>query len=400
MVSFQKARELVLAQARSFGTETVSLEEAFGRVLAEPAFADRDYPPFPRATMDGYALRMADLHDGMRSFRIVETLFAGASATRRIAGGECYKIMTGAPVPADADLVIRREDVTESEESMAVIDKAPEPWRPYLNIARQGEDIRKGNVILGRPCRCGPAVIGMLASLGHASPAVARLPKIAVVTTGDEVVEPGNPVGAAQIRNSNRWMLEAALREEGIVPRSRVHVRDDPQQLKKVIGGVLPADVLIVTGGVSAGDADHVPGVLEELGSRQLFHKISMRPGKPGYCGLLPDGGIVFALPGNPFSCLVHFVLLIAPYLQACWGLTPSLPVGIALAAGRQKRTPLDEFFPVLVEGSPAAATLVTLNGSGDIRLGLGANALALHPSTAGDIPAGSLIDCFALRHS
>src|SRR6185312_662079 len=233
MVSFQKARELVLAQARSFGTETVSLEEAFGRVLAEPAFADRDYPPFPRATMDGYALRMADLHDGMRSFRIVETLFAGASATRRIAGGECYKIMTGAPVPADADLVIRREDVTESEESMAVIDKAPEPWRPYLNIARQGEDIRKGNVILGRPCRCGPAVIGMLASLGHASPAVARLPKIAVVTTGDEVVEPGNPVGAAQIRNSNRWMLEAALREEGIVPRSRVHVRDDPQQLKK-----------------------------------------------------------------------------------------------------------------------------------------------------------------------
>lgn len=398
MVSFQQARELVLTQARSFGKETLSLAESVGRVLAEPAFADRDYPPFPRATMDGYALRMADLQAGIRTFRIAETLFAGAGATLQIASGECYKIMTGAPVPADADLVIRREDVTERDGGMVVTDKDPEPWRPYLNIARQGEDIRQGKLILDRPCRCGPAVIGLLASLGHAALTVARLPGIALVTTGDEVVEPGTPVSAAQIRNSNRWMLEAALREEGIAPRSVAHVRDDRQQLKQVVRDLLHADVLILTGGVSAGDADYVPGVLEELGTRRLFHKISMRPGKPGYCGLLPDGGIVFALPGNPFSCLAHFVLLIAPYLQACWGLRPQAPVGFSLASGRQKRTPLDEFFPVRVEGSPAAATPVALNGSGDIRLGLGANALALHPAAAGVIPAGSIVDCYALR--
>jgi molybdopterin molybdotransferase len=147
---------------------------------------------------------------------------------------------------------------------------------------------------------------------------------------------------------------------------------------------------------VSAGDADHVPSVLEESGVKKLFHKIAMRPGKPTWCGVTPGGGIVFGLPGNPFSGLVNFVLLIAPYIHACWGLGAPAPVGLPLSVARASRTSLDEFFPVRLQGSPARLTPVLLNGSGDIRLGMQANALALHPSDSGDLPAGAEVTCYS----
>jgi molybdopterin molybdotransferase len=396
MISFQEAREIVKSQVRSFGTEEVMLDGAWGRVLAEPIRADRDYPPFPRATMDGYALRYIDVETGIRRFRIVETLFAGSQAVGGISGGECYKIMTGAAVPGDANLVIRREDVKEGEKEMEVATKAPEPWRPYLNIARQGEDLRAGELVIDKPFRCDPAMMGLLATLGKTTVTVARGPRVGLITTGNEVVMPGNPVSPVQIRNSNRWMLLGALRKEGIGLMRSSHVGDDPVYLKGMLEGFLDLDVLIITGGVSAGDADHVPRVLTELGVRPLFHKIAMRPGKPTWCGVLPEGGMVFALPGNPFSCLVNFVLLIAPYIHACWGLEQTPPVSLPLREARKKRTPLDEFFPVRMEGAPAMLTQLPLNGSGDIRLGMGANALALHPAGSGDLVAGAEVTFYS----
>ncbi len=390
MISFQEAQEIVLAQARSFGTEEVILDEAFGRVLAEPIRADRDYPPFPRATMDGYAMHYEDVERGIRRFRVAELLFAGSRPVGRIGSGECYKIMTGAAVPEDADLVIRREDVEEGKEMVEVGVREPEPWRPYLNIARQGEDLRAGELVIDRPCRCEPAVMGLLATVGKSMVTVARLPRVALVTTGNEVVEPGKPVGPVQIRNSNRWMLEGALRKEGVKPQGGGHATDDVWALKGALETFLSFDIMIVTGGVSAGDADHVPRVLAELGVRPLFHKIAMRPGKPTWCGVSPAGGIVFALPGNPFSCLVNFALLIAPYIHACLGLERAEPMALPLLEGRRKRTPLDEFFPVRMEGSPARLSQMALNGSGDIRLGMQANALALHPAGSGDLGVGA----------
>jgi len=405
MVSIQEARELVLAHARSFGTEEVELGAAFGRVLAVPVRADRDYPPFPRATMDGYALRYADLDRGVRRFRIVETIFAGSQPLGRISGGECYKIMTGAAVPEDADIVIQREDVREGlrgsaqegGEWMEVGVREPEPWRPHLNIARQGEDLQAGDLVIGKPCRCSPAVMGLLATLGLGIVTVARGPGVGLITTGGEVVEPGRPVGPVQIRNSNHWMLVGAMRGEFLGLSSYKHAGDDPEQLAGVLKECLDLDILIVTGGVSAGDADHVPRLLTELGVRPLFHKIAMRPGKPTWCGVSPGGGMVFALPGNPFSCLVNFALLIAPYIHACWGLEQSEPMSLPLREGRRKRTSLDEFFPVRVEGSPAGLSQMPLNGSGDIRLGLQADALALHPAGAGALGAGTDVLYYSL---
>lgn len=375
--------------------------------------------------MDGYALRYNDLEEGIRRYAIIETLFAGDNETRSLREGECYKIMTGAAVPGSADVVIRREDIEEGKETMKIRDKLADPlpagllpapanpafpWRLFQNIARRGEDLLAGSVVIDRNCRCEPAVMGLLATLGRATVKVEKLPRITLLTTGNEVVPVGSPVSSVQIRNSNRWLLEGALKKQGIDPASFAHVPDDPVLLRQHLEQALTGDIVIVCGGVSAGDADYVPGVLEELGVQKLFHKMAIRPGKPTWCGRitrLPDtttnepgqhshDTMIFALPGNPFSCLVNTILLIQPYLQACFGLPVPEPLGLPMEEPRKKRSPLDEFFPVHLHGAPARLTPVSLNGSGDIRLGRQANALALHPADSGDLSAGEEVLCYS----
>jgi molybdopterin molybdotransferase len=168
------------------------------------------------------------------------------------------------------------------------------------------------------------------------------------------------------------------------------HASDDRTVLRDCIQSALSCDLLVLCGGVSAGDADYVPSVLEGLGVQKLFHKIAIRPGKPTWCGIAPSGAMVFALPGNPFSGMVNFILLIQPYLEACFGLHPTEPPSLPLASFKKKKTPLDEFFPVLLQGSPGRLLQAPLNGSGDIRLGQYANALGLHPAASGDLEEGA----------
>jgi molybdopterin molybdotransferase len=385
---------MVLAQARSFGEEEVPLEQAFRRVFVGSVRADRDYPPFPRATMDGFAMRYTDLESGLRRFVVVETIMAGDVCDRLLGPGECFKIMTGGAVPASADIVIQRELVEEGE---GVIIFDDHPWRPFQNIARQGEDLRAGSVVIDRPCLCGPSVVGLLATLGKTTVSVARIPRVGLLTTGNEVVAPGASVGAVQIRNTNRWLLDAALKRSGVSINDWAHAPDDPPILRLTLERMLEQDILVISGGVSAGDADHVPAVLEAAGVRKLFHKIAIRPGKPVWVGVGPRGQMVFALPGNPFSCLVTTQLLILPYFRACFGLAPAEPLGFELAAPHRKRSPLDEFFPALLEGSPARLTPMPVNTSGDIRLGMEANMLALHPAGSGDLEAGDSVLCYPI---
>ena len=413
MIDFRTAQHLVLQQAHSFGTETVPLEQALGRVLAETIHADRDYPPFDRASMDGYALRFADLENSVRRFTVIETLLAGYEPARLLAAGECYKIMTGAAVPtgAGANVIIRRENAIEEGDMMVLPDIPVEalpaatlpapadprfPWKPYQNIARRGEDLATGAVVIDRPCHCEPPVIGLLATLGHVTVKVERRPAIGLLTTGDEVVPAGGEVSPVQIRNSNRWLLGSALQKTGVELRAWDHAPDDPRLLRERIEALLANDVLILCGGVSAGDADYVPAVLESAGIKKLFHKVAMRPGKPVWCGVSKEGKMIFALPGNPFSCLVNTVLLIRPYLEACYGLRPAEPLGLMMGVARKKRSPLDEFFPVYLHGNPARLTPVTLNGSGDIRLGMQAGGLALHPAAEGDLPVEALVSYYS----
>jgi molybdopterin molybdotransferase len=434
MLTYRQSQDIITKQSHSFGREKVTLDHACGRVLAEPILADRDYPPFHRAAMDGYAIRYSDWEEGIRNYGVIETIYAGASATKPIGKGECYKIMTGAPVPPDADVVIRREDTDEgtqpgdstqsldpSDNGSVTQSKDPASTgraaqsvgirlpscRRFQNIARQGEDIRAGATAIGTPSVIGPAVTGILASLGKNECLVERLPRVALFTTGDEVVAVDAPVSPIQIRNSNRWIMQSLLKGWGITPCHYEHLPDTKtvlrDSLQKVImgppsaTGPSSADIIILSGGVSAGDADYVPGILEELGVQRLFHKIAIKPGKPVWCGITPGGGIVFALPGNPFSGMVGFTLLIQPYLHACFGLAAPEQLGLPLAAPKKKKTPLDEFFPVRITGSPAGLQAIDINGSGDSRLGLYANALALHPADSGDLAEGTNLLYYSL---
>ena len=222
-----------------------------------------------------------------------------------------------------------------------------------------------------------------------------RRPRIALLTTGDEVVPIAAAPNNAQIRNSNRWLIDAALQKSGFNLDAFDHSADDPMILKEKIAGLLSYDVLILCGGVSAGDADHVPATLEALGVNKIFHKLAIKPGKPVWCGTT-GGCMIFALPGNPLACLVNFILLIQPYLLACTGVQPNEPLGLPMGASRKKRPALDEFFPVHLHGTPARVVPVSINGSGDIRLGMQANALALHPAGCDHLAEGTPVLCYS----
>lgn len=396
MITYAEAQDLLRGMARSFGRERVGLDVLYGRVLSGVVTADRDYPPFDRVTMDGYALRFVDWQAGRRRFRVREVVYAGGAAEGMLEAGECYLIMTGAAAPVGADVVVRREDVqVEGEEIVVTLEAA----RQWMNIARRGEDLRSGDAVIDQACIADASVVGLLATLGVPMPWVEALPRVALLTTGDEVVdaEVGVP-GPLQIRNSNRWLLQALLRKWGIEPVMYEHVADDRAILRAAIDRGLEADILICCGGVSAGDADHVPGVMAEAGVKKVFHKIAMRPGKPVWCGEMQSCGLVLALPGNPVSCLVGFILLFEEYLRACWGLATSKPSSMGLAVGRKKKAPLDEFFPVRRDGTPVRLWPVNMNGSGDIRLGMQADALALHPAERGDLDEGAELFYFPMR--
>jgi molybdopterin molybdotransferase len=391
---YREAQEILLREAGSFGKETVKLEQAFGRVLTERILADRDYPPFNRAAMDGFALRYEDFEKGIRQFEVSETIFAGQEAVTKLSAAQCYKIMTGASTPADADCIVRREDTEEGKTTVTIL---VDVLKPMQNIARRGEDLQQGAVIIDQSVAASPAVISLLAAVGKQTVQVEKMPRVALITTGNEVKPIDHPVSEVQIRNSNAWLLQSLLAKNNIQPYSVAHLDDDRQQLQTAFKNVLDADIIIASGGVSAGDADFVPEAVEALGVKKLFHKLMIRPGKPIWCGKLPGKGILFALPGNPFSCMVTFTLFVRPYLHACYGLPQPIILPMALQQGRMKKTQLDEFFPVKLIHGAAAISILPFNGSGDIRAALFADGIARHPLEKSIINAGESVDYIPL---
>jgi molybdopterin molybdotransferase len=391
MISLQQAQLLVTQQARSFGKEIVLLEEATGRILNEPVVADRDYPPFNRATMDGMAINMADWNEGIRSFQLVETVFAGKAAMKLIGKGECYKIMTGAAVPAGADTVIRREDITESENQLTVTVTSITAGQ---NIAPRASDIKKDITVITPPYYIRPGTVTTLASLGYDEVKVASLPAVTVITTGDEVLPVEAAVNDVQIRNSNQHLLKALLQHWKIKPAAAVHVKDDADALLKAVNSYKRTDVLILSGAVSAGDADFVPGVLVKAGAEKIFHKVAIRPGKPIWFGRFANGPVVFALPGNPFSTFVTFKLFIEEFLVACFGLPERKMLHLPFNGTRIKKTDLDEFFPVKIEGNPVVVTPLAFNTSGDIAAMMEADGLGWQPAGKMELTPGEILCC------
>jgi len=267
---------------------------------------------------------------------------------------------------------------------------------PINNLQRKLYGCSKEKII-EKNIKCTTSVISLLASLGKNKITVEQLPTVSLFTTGDEIVDIANPVTEAQIRNSNRYLLQSLLEKWQIKPVTVEHLKDDENSLLNAFEKASSCNIIIVCGGVSAGDADYVPGVLEKLRIEKLFHKLAIKPGKPIWCGKLPNGVIVFAMSGNPLSCLVTFKLFIDLFLSRSFNLATSSELSMSLYGTRIKKSALDEFFPVKITGVPARLEIMPFNGSGDITAAVGADAIAHHPMEYEEISDCRIITCYPL---
>jgi molybdopterin molybdotransferase len=330
MIEFTEARALVLAAVKTLPAETVPLARALGRTLARDVKAREAIPPFTKATMDGYAVRAADTVAAPAvELAIVEDLPAGRLSRRALGPMQAARIMTGAPLPESADAVVMVEDTERSARGVLVRRAV----RPGDNIGLAGEDLKRGETALERGTVVGPAEIGMLAAANAARVAVARRPRVAVIATGDEIVEAGAPKRRGQIRNSNGPALAAMAARAGAEARYLGIARDRSAALAAKLARSRNADILVLCGGVSIGDHDLVKEELRADGVRPVFWRVRIKPGKPLFFGRR-GRQLVFGLPGNPTSALVTFLLFVEPALAAMLGrrgpVTPAVPAVLA----------------------------------------------------------------------
>jgi len=348
--------------------ESLPLTQCAGAVLRENIYAERDQPPFDRVAMDGIALDSRAAVAGRRSFRVQATQAAGDPPLTLAASSGCIEVMTGAVLPLGCDCVVPVEDLTVAEGEAALAAAARiEPWH---NVHRRGSDTRQGTLLVSSGTRLSAPEIAIAAAAGMARIRVSSQPMLAVISTGNELVEPGEPVLAHQVRRSNAYAIVGALREHGFQRVADDHLQDDADELRERLRFHLEThDVLVLSGGVSMGKFDLVPQVLEELGVHAIFHKVAQRPGKPLWFGVAPSGAAVFGLPGNPVSTLVCLTRYVLPALFGSLGQTPPLPERLALGAPAAVTTRLTSFLPVRIEqddwGRPWVMPAPT-NGSGD----------------------------------
>ena len=350
-----------MASSFNIGTETLSFAESLDRILAEDIIADRDMPPFNRAAVDGYACSKEDLSSGLF---VIGTIKAGEISSLVIKKGECCKIMTGAMVPGGADFVFMSEDATVLPSGLVSFGGNP----AKNNISSKGEDIKAGQTLLKAGKIITPQDIAVMASAGKVAVTVGCKPHVAVISTGDEIVEPDEKPGDTEIRNSNAWQLLAQIQRAGGSGRYYGIAPDEEEATFRIITEAMAeSDIVILTGGVSMGDFDFVSAVLERAGVEILFSKIRVQPGKPTTFGRY-KGGLVFGLPGNPVSCYVQFEVLVRPLLNKMAG-ADWKPVIIPLPmAARYERKSTDRaaWIPVIINSSHDAEP-VEYHGSAHI---------------------------------
>ncbi|GJM35795.1 MAG: molybdopterin molybdenumtransferase MoeA [Saprospiraceae bacterium] len=367
MITVEEAIGIILEHRRDFGTESVALDEAMGRVLRENLYADRDFPPYNRVTMDGIALQYNSFERGQRKFDIEGIAAAGAPQMSLQREHSCLEVMTGSILPKNTDTVIRYEDIV-IEEDIATLQI--DTLRKGQNVHRQGEDRFNGSRVVKERTRISPAEIGVAATIGKSKLLVSRLPKTIIISTGDELVRVEDTPLPYQIRRSNVHRLQATLLHHGI--RADVeHLQDDQDEIKAKLTGILEHyELIILSGGVSKGKFDFLPESLIALGVRKLFHTIKQRPGKPLWFGEAPGGTIVFALPGNPVSSFLGTHRYVIPWLQSSEGIaTPVYPRAI-LNTSFHFQPDLQYFLQVKIsydQEGRVLATPVEGHGSGDL---------------------------------
>lgn len=390
MLSVSEAIEITQRHRLKLPDEEIALNEATNRVLRQSLTADRDVPPFDRVTMDGIALNYQAFAGGQRQFRVMGAQMAGQPTGPLTDPAACMEVMTGAVLPPGADVVIRYEDLAITDGQAIIQIEDVSPW---LNVHRQGTDKTEGTVLLTTGTRLRPVDIAVAASVGAVRVRVAALPRVAIIATGDELVQIDQTPEPHQIRQSNSYAIRAALHGLGI-RANMVYLPDNREQLKQGLAELLAAnDMLILSGGVSAGKADFVPDTLVELGVNCHFHKVEQRPGKPLWFGTTAsDEKVVFGLPGNPVSTTMCTYQYVIPYLRASMG-QPEPPAQFAqLAEPVTFRPKLTYFLPVRLASNPDGilkAYPLPGSGSGDFTNLTDAQAFVQLPADRSEFAAG-----------
>ena len=385
-----EAEALIRRYVQPLPVESRPLATLAGAVLAEAVCAERDQPPFDRVTMDGIAIASEDWRSGQRRFRIAGTQAAGQRPVP-LPAGECLEVMTGAVLPPGSDCVIPVERL-EVADGWAEVDPTA-AVEPLGNVHTRGLDCREGDLLLAQGTRLGAPELAVLASAGLPRADVYAEPRIVIVSTGDELVEPGAPIEDWQVRRSNSYALRGALELRGWRRVGDDHLPDDPAVLRERLASHLAThDVLVLSGGVSMGRFDLVPDTLRELGVAEVLHRVAQRPGKPLWFGVGPQGQAVFGLPGNPVSALVCLVRYVVAGLQAATGLSARPPEAVALGAAFRVKPALWYFLPVQLDSSPTLGTVAMpkpTHGSGDFVSLLDSDGFVELPPGPADFAAG-----------
>jgi len=386
------AQRCVIEAMKQLGTESVPLQQALGRVLAEDVQANRDQPPYDVSAMDGFAIRSADVANAPTVLEVIEDIKAGDMPTKVVGAAQCARIMTGAPVPQGADAVIRVEDTQALSDGRVRIDVSV---KTRNDIRDRGESMRTGEVVLQAGTTVTPGVVGMLAMVKAAQVSVYRQPRVAILSTGDELEGLSDPFDANKIPDANSYALMAQVQALGIAPVLLGIARDEPTHLKEMLQRGLQFDVLLVSGGTSVGVHDYVRPTLEALGVQMKFWRVQMKPGHPMAFGVAPLTW-VFGIPGNPVSSMVCFEEFIGPALRCIMGHHKHFRTTVTAKLSRdvKHKHSRTEFVRVMLrkEAGALVATPTGDQGSGILRSMAMAEGLMVVPAESKGIAAGEQV--------
>lgn len=398
---YERAQELLLSAVNPVGVERISLSECGGRILAQDLIAQENVPAFDRSPYDGYALRAEDTALATEGhpviLRVLEEVPAGAVPTKEITSGTAAKVLTGAPIPQGADVVVMYEKTEFTDHSVMLF----EPLKAGDNIVRTGEDIRKGTVLAQAGTVIDPGLSGTLAAQGVANPYIYRIPRVAILSTGSELVEADDIPEAGKIRNTNRYMLETALKRLGCEPVYLGIAGDSVADISALINkGLSECDAVITTGGVSVGDYDLTPAAMEASGAEILFRGVDIKPGMACAYGI-KDGKLICGLSGNPASALTNFYAVALPALRKLTGQRAYLPqeIQVKLSNGFPKKSPKTRFLRGRLELKDGMVCMNLPKDQGNVVLSstIGCDVMAVAPAGSGPLDAGTVLKGFLL---
>jgi molybdopterin molybdotransferase len=395
LIEVDEARTIILEKIQPLGVEKVSINDALGRVLAEDIISGVNNPPMDNSAMDGYALIAADIQTATPetpvALEMIDEIAAGYASDNTLKAGQAMRIMTGAPIPRGADAVIMQEDTEKNGARVLVKDRAD----VGENIREAGEDVRIGDIVIGKGAPLSPAQIGMLAVVGRSQVYVGQRPKVAILSTGDEIMELDQARTGPCIYNSNGYMLMAQIRSAGAIPCYLGIARDTEEDLMEKFTWALKCDLVVSSGGVSVGDYDLVKASLHKLGNKMAFWKVAMKPGKPLAFGKIGETPI-FGLPGNPVSSFVSFEQFVRPAIKKSLGEKDPMPRAVKARLTRpiRKKAGRLHFLSAVISWDSGEYTVTPAQeqGSGVLKSTVNANGLIVFPLPATEIAAGEQV--------